>query len=101
MATTPEVYAGAVDKGLEGVVACTTAISFIVDATLNYRGYTIEDLAANSNFEETTFLLWEGRLPKAAELESFRRDLGAHMKLTPEQVKLLQDLRGFEFILGS
>lgn len=92
MATTPEVYAGAVDKGLEGVVACTTAISFIVDATLNYRGYTIEDLSANSNFEETSFLLWEGRLPKAGELENFRKELGANMSLTPDQVKLLQAL---------
>lgn len=92
MATTPEIYAGAVDKGLEGVVACTTAISFIVDATLNYRGYTIEDLAANSTFEETSFLLWEGRLPKANELEAFRKELNAHMSLTPEQVKMLQGL---------
>lgn len=92
MATTPEIYAGAVDKGLEGVVACTTAISFIVDATLNYRGYTIEDLAANSNFEETSFLLWEGRLPKANELEAFRKELNEQMALTPEQVKMLQAL---------
>ena len=50
-----QVYDGAVDKGLEGVIACTTAISSIVDATLCYRGYTIEDLAKNSNFEEVVF----------------------------------------------
>lgn len=92
MATAPEVYAGAVDKGLEGVVACTTAISFIVDATLTYRGYTIEDLAANSNFEETAYLLWEDHLPKAAELEKFRTGLAAEMTLTPDQIKQLQAL---------
>lgn len=92
MGTSPEIYAGAVDKGLEGVVACTTSISFIVDATLNYRGYTIEDLAAHSNFEETTFLLWEGRLPKQNELQAFHNELAANMALTPEQVKLLQQL---------
>jgi citrate synthase len=92
MATTPEIYAGAVDKGLEGVVACTTSISFIVDATLNYRGYTIEDLAAHSNFEETTFLLWEGRLPKAGELQAFHKNLADNMALTAEQVKLLQQM---------
>lgn len=92
MAAEVEVYSGAVDKGLEGVVACTTGISFIVGATLNYRGYTIEDLAANSNFEETTFLLWEGRLPKADELIAFRKELGANMALTEEQVKQLQAL---------
>jgi citrate synthase len=64
-----EVYKGAVDKGLEGIVACTTKISSIQDVTLTYRGYTIEDLAANSTFEETVFLLWNDRLPKKDELE--------------------------------
>lgn len=92
MAEAAPIYTGAVDKGLEGVVACTTAISFIVDATLTYRGYTIEDLAANSNFEETTFLLWEGRLPKADELASFRKTLGENMNLTPDQIKQLKML---------
>ena len=53
-------YEGALDKGLEGVVACTTAISFIVGDNLNFRGYTIDDLAQNSTFEETTYLLWNG-----------------------------------------
>ena len=75
MAAEVQVYEGAVDKGLEGVVACTTSISFIVGATLNYRGYTIEDLAANSNFEECVFLLWNNRLPKSDELAKFQKDL--------------------------
>ena len=45
-------YQGALDRGLEGVVACSTAISTIAGTTLLYRGYTIEDLAANATFEE-------------------------------------------------
>jgi citrate synthase len=89
MPTETPIYAGAVDKGLEGVVACTTGISSIVDATLMYRGYTIEDLAANSNFEETVFLLWENRLPKAAELEAFKKEIAANMALSADQVKQL------------
>ena len=92
MAEAVPVYEGAVDKGLEGVVACTTSISFIVGATLNYRGYTIEDLAANSTFEETTFLLWNDRLPNKAELEKFKKDLGAEMNLSPELVATLKTL---------
>lgn len=92
MATQPEVYAGAVDKGLEGVVACTTGISFIVGATLIYRGYTIEELSEKSNFEETSFLLWEDRLPKADELSKFRKELADNMALTPEQVTQLKAL---------
>ena len=87
-----QVYEGAVDKGLEGVVACTTGISAIIDATLMYRGYTIEDLAANSTFEETTFLLWEGRLPKAGELDAFKKTLAENMNLTSEQIERLKSL---------
>jgi citrate synthase len=93
MATAPvEIFTGALDKGLEGVVSSSTAISSIVDATLNYRGYTIEDLSANSNFEETVFLLWEGRLPNATELATLKKDLEANMSLTPEQIKHLATL---------
>lgn len=93
MATAPvEIYTGALDKGLEGVVSSSTAISSIVDATLNYRGYTIEDLSANSNFEEVVFLLWEGRLPKAEELNSLKKDLEANMALTPDQITHLATL---------
>lgn len=92
MAAEVQIYSGAVDKGLEGVVACTTGISSIVGATLMYRGYTIEDLAANSTFEETAFLLWEDRLPKAAELEAFTKTLNENAGLTADKVKLLQGL---------
>jgi citrate synthase len=87
-----QIYEGAVDKGLEGVVACTTRISFIVGATLNYRGYTIEDLAAHSTFEETTFLLWNDRLPKKEELAALQKDLAAHMTLEPALVKALKEI---------
>ncbi len=87
-----EVYEGAVDRGLEGVVACTTKISYIVGATLNYRGYTIEDLAANSTFEETIFLLWNDRLPKKDELEKLKKDIGAELALDPSLVKALTQI---------
>ena len=77
-------YRGALDRGLEGVVACSTAISTIAGTTLLYRGYTIEDLAANATFEEVVFLLWFGRLPNSSELERFERELHAAMPLPPE-----------------
>jgi len=89
MAETKE-YSDAIDKGLEGVVAASTKISAIVGATLTFRGYTIEDLAANSTFEEVTYLLWYGRLPTSKELEQFKKDLGAHMTLEPEYVKIIK-----------
>jgi len=87
-----EIYSGAVDKGLEGVVACTTGVSSIVDATLCFRGYTIEDLAENSTFEEVVFLLWNDRLPKAGELDEFRGQLGQSQALDQEQIRILQQL---------
>ena len=87
-----EIYEGAIDKGLEGVVACKTGISSIVDATLCYRGYTIEDLAANSSFEETVFLLWYDRLPKADELKKFSQTLRSEMVLPTELVNQLKTL---------
>ena len=44
---------------------------------LNYRGYNIEDLALNSKFEETFFLLLYGRLPLASELAVFIRKISS------------------------
>ncbi len=92
MAAEVQIYEGAIDKGLEGVVACTTSISFIVGATLIYRGYTIEDLAAHSTFEETIFLLWNNRLPKADELVKFQKSLAAEMALSPDLLKVLKEI---------
>src|SRR6185503_7442193 len=52
-------------KGLEGVVAASTAISYIdgLNGRLFYRGIDINELAERSTFEETTALLWYGKLP--------------------------------------
>jgi len=77
-------FAGAIDRGLENVVACTTAISTISGSTLLYRGYTIEDLAAHATFEEVVYLLWHGTLPTRAQLEPFEHSLRGHMALPPE-----------------
>ena len=86
------IYEGALDKGLEGVVACTTAVSFIVGNTLIYRGYTIEDLASHSTFEETIFLLWNNRLPNKTELENFQNELNKNMTLEPDFLQVLKTL---------
>jgi citrate synthase len=79
-------------KGLEGIVATTSSICWIDgDAgVLAYRGIDIHKLAEQSNFEETTYLLWNGRLPKAAELEAFRRELAQARVLDPKIIELLR-----------
>ncbi|MGZ3769214.1 MAG: citrate synthase [Bdellovibrio sp.] len=84
------IYEGALDKGLEGVVACTTKVSFIVGDSLNFRGYTIDDLAQNSTFEEVTYLLWNDKLPNAQELQTFSDTLHKEMALSPEFIKVLK-----------
>lgn len=90
MAEGPQIFEGAIDKGLEGIVACSTAVSSIQDSTLSYRGYSIDDLAQNSTFEETVFLLWNNRLPKASELETLKSDLWKEMALSPELITSLK-----------
>ncbi|MCB9025832.1 MAG: citrate synthase [Bdellovibrionaceae bacterium] len=87
-----EIYEGAIDKGLEGVVACTTEISSIVDATLCFRGYTIEDLAAHSTFEEVVYLLWYDKLPSQNEYKTFCQTLHKEMALKDDLVKQLSSL---------
>jgi len=64
-------------KGLEGIIATKSAICWIDgDAgVLSYRGIDIHQLAEHSNFEETTYLLWFGVLPTAAQLTEFRKEL--------------------------
>jgi 2-methylcitrate synthase len=60
-------------KGLEGVIAAESEICQIDGANgkLYYRGYSIEDLAQHSSFEETTYLLLNEHLPSKTELEDF------------------------------
>lgn len=75
----------AVARGLEGVVAGTTALSFIDGRAgrLIYRGYDINDLAQKSTFEEVCYLLWHGRLPTRTELGALTAEL-ASMRALPE-----------------
>ncbi len=64
-------------KGLEGVVAAQTEMSFIngTEGILEYVGISIGDLASKSTFEETVFLLWNKRLPTKGELDAFTQEL--------------------------
>ena len=75
-----ESYEGAIDRGLEGIVACSSAISTIHGSTLLYRGYTIEDLAEHATFEEVIHLLWRGTIPNAEELAELQEKIDAWHK---------------------
>lgn len=69
--------------GLAGVVAGQTSIATVglEGSGLNYRGYSIHDLAEQSTFEEVAWLLLYGDLPNQEQLDGFRARLIAGRSL--------------------
>jgi citrate synthase len=82
-----------VNSGLEGVVAAATRLSHVDGerGELVIAGFQVADLAAHATFEETTWLLWHGKLPSTLQLESFRAELAAARVLSPATVALLRE----------
>ena len=87
---------GTIVAGLEGVVAGESEICFIdgYAGILSYRGYNIHTLADHAKFEEVIYLLWNGTLPKAAELEQLKKDLVAHRAIPQRVVDFLRSVGG-------
>ena len=83
-------------KGLEGVYFTETKICKVdgLRGRLWYRGYSIESLAKNSSFEEVSYLILYGRLPKKDELDGFKARLISSMALDNGIVELLKSLNG-------
>jgi len=83
-----------IEKGLEGVVIAKSSITFIdgQQGILRYRGIDINELAAKSNFEEVTYLLWNGSLPNKAQFSEFKRQLAARRPLPLQVPKLLRGI---------
>ena len=80
-------------KGLEGIVATNSSICYIDGdrGVLAYRGIDIHELADHSNFEETCYLLWFGRLPNQAELKDLQERLAQERQLDPAIITLLRN----------
>jgi len=76
------------DPGFVNTASCRSAITYIDgDAgILRYRGYPIEQLAENSSFLETSYLLIYGELPSPGELADFDA-LIRHHTLLHEDLK--------------
>jgi citrate synthase len=83
-----------VDKGLGNTIAADTQLSFIDGAkgVLEYVGFDIDSLARNSTFEETTWLLWNGRLPLAHELADFSKQLQGEYNVDPRMIDVIRAL---------
>ena len=81
-------------RGLKGVVAADTNICDVDgDAgKLIYRGYNIHDLAKQSSFEETAYLLFKGELPNSSQLAEFNQVLVHHREIEPPVLAFLKTL---------
>src|SRR5438094_10234621 len=79
-------------EGLRGVVAAQSAIGDVngEKGILIYQGYDIHDLAEHSTFEETIYLLWNGRLPKREELDQFRKSVGECYEIPSQIIDLIR-----------
>ncbi len=80
-----------IKRGLKDVYFDTTEASFIDGqiGKLLYRGYSIHDLAHNSTFEETVYLLLYGKLPTAKELADFDALLRANRSIPSEVLQVI------------
>ena len=81
-------------KGLAGVPVDYTAISKVNPETnsLLYRGYPVQELAAQCTFEEVAYLLWHGELPGDAELAAFEDFERRHRGLDHQTKRIIDEL---------
>lgn len=82
------------DPGFMSTASCNSAITYIDgdEGVLLHRGYSIEDLAANSDYTEVCYLLLYGELPNVKEKEEFLAKIRQHTMIH-EQLQFL--FRGF------
>jgi len=84
-----------VPKGLENVIVDKSSISVSdPEGQLIYRGYDIQQLAENSFFEETAYLILKGRLPNEEELSDFITKLKMEREVSEEIYEIFEKLRG-------
>lgn len=90
--TNASIDASPAEKGLEGIIAARTSISYIdgQNGRLVYQGIDINELAKHSTFEETVYLLWHGELPTKQELADLDRELKAQRSIPDELVHVLR-----------
>lgn len=78
--------------GLEGITAGQTMISTVgkEGMGLNYRGYSINALAENAQFEEVAYLLTRGKLPTQSEYDTYTKKLKSLRTLPESLCKCLE-----------
>lgn len=79
-------------RGLEGVVAAATAVGSVEDGKLQYRGYSIDELAPNASYEEVAHLLLSGDLPNPKQLAEFNAQMVKERALSPFLLEMLEEM---------
>src|SRR5262249_11439626 len=82
-----------INEGLEGVGEANTRLSSVDGeaGVLLLAGFPVEEIAPRASFEEMTWLLWNGNLPTAGELEAFRRRWTSRRSLPAAALELLRE----------
>ena len=80
------------DPGYKNSGSCSSSITYLdgEEGILRYRGYSIEELAANATFLETSYLLIFGELPTKQQIEQFENDIRKY-SLVNEEMKNIID----------
>ncbi|WP_067965173.1 citrate synthase [Nocardiopsis trehalosi] len=80
------------DPGFANTAACQSEITYIDGEAgiLRYRGYPIQQLAAQSSFLEVAYLVIHGELPAPGELKEFSEQLRANAAL-PDEMRAMLD----------
>lgn len=83
------------DPGYTNTCAATSRITYIdgPNGLLTYRGYPIEQLAKQSTFLETAFLLIYGNLPSDGELSYFKERVMRHTNIHEDLAKMMKSFR--------
>lgn len=81
-------------KGLEGVIASQTKLGYVdgEKGQLVYRNYEINTLAQNSNYEETAYLLLNGKLPNKTEYKEFVKKLKDRMTIDDDLYEIIRKM---------
>ncbi len=81
-------------KGLEGAVIDTSSVSKVNPDTnsLIYRGYPVQDLAENCQFEEVAYLMYKNELPNKAQLKEFESLERSYRDITKENLGVIKAL---------
>ena len=80
------------DTGYANTGSCKSSITFIngEEGILRYRGYPIDQLASQSSFLETSYLVLYGELPSKAELDKFENEITYHTLLHEDMRHMYQ-----------